>query len=216
MPVAGDTVTLTRTSSADEVLLDLVDPDDATSTLTATADGEAWTALVVVDSPGEWLYRWRDIADETETVTGYTPLAVAPDPTDTDADPVTYATTADLARYLKAAPPSGARRMLVRASAHVDRLLLCARYATDDTGYPTDVGVAAALRDAVCAQVRWWSDTGDDTGVIAAGGGAAIGSVRITTTASGTTPSVSVGQTAPDCWAILTTAGLLGFDPVLD
>ncbi|MEV0619596.1 hypothetical protein AB0I81_40200 [Nonomuraea sp. NPDC050404] len=81
-----------------------------------------------------------------------------------------YATEADLTDWLDPDPvPSGAARMLARASRLIDnRLLKTAVYSTDADGYPTDQDKRDALRDCACALVEWW-EAGDDDGTGAGG-----------------------------------------------
>lgn len=81
-----------------------------------------------------------------------------------------YATEAQLIAY--GAPtgtvlPTGAEatRQLTRASERIDELLLTAVYATDINALPTDANILDAFQKAVCAQVLWWGETGDEFGV---------------------------------------------------
>ncbi|MYW48881.1 hypothetical protein [Streptomyces sp. SID161] len=72
--------------------------------------------------------------------------------------------------------------LLAKASRMLERLVL--RYCVYDvdtvTGLPTHPVVAAAFRDAVCAQVAWWDRIGDSSGADAVGwGSVAIGSVQL-------------------------------------
>lgn len=76
---------------------------------------------------------------------------------------MTYAIAADLTTWLGVPAPSDADRQLDRASRIVDGALFGAIYATDPaTQLPTDALVIVALRDATCAQVEWWLETGDE------------------------------------------------------
>jgi hypothetical protein len=61
-------------------------------------------------------------------------------------------------------PPADLSRLLERASELIDDHCRTARYDVDDDDLPTDEGVAAALRDATCAQVEFWlaGDEEDD------------------------------------------------------
>lgn len=74
-----------------------------------------------------------------------------------------YATDAHLTAWL----PIGTvvdepARLLARASELLDGHVL-ATYTVDDvTGLPTDSDVAAALRDATCAQVEFWLEVGEE------------------------------------------------------
>ena len=117
-----------------------------------------------------------------------------------------YATSADLAAYTGTAAPADADRLLLRASQFLDsRVLRACWYAVDDAGLPTDALVAAAFRDAVCAQVQWWGEVGDSTGAAGAGWGSVeIGSVRLgrsVTAVSGA--DAPARQLAPQVWDAL-------------
>ena len=128
-----------------------------------------------------------------------------------------YAVEADLAdsEYLPkgTTAPTGAEatRLLTRASRRVDRLLLAAIYDTDDTGAPTDPDVAAAVRDATCAQAAWWLETGDESGAAARYQSVGIGSVNLTRRTSDDQDDT----TSPDAVDVLTQAGLFTQGPVL-
>lgn len=222
MTVAGDAileeVTVDPYDGTTAASLRLVDPDDVVTMLGATSSdaGHTWRVRAVYSAPGEWLRSWV----VTGTGAGSTPrdsVRVAPDVGDLGVAGPVYATTGDLARYIGAAPPEGGRRMLARASEHVDRLLLCARYDTDTDGRPTDDAVADVLRRATCAQVKWWVDSGDDTGVIAGYNSVSIASVSLSSGGGGgTTAATTARQTAPDCWSILATGGLTGHGPTVE
>ena len=72
-----------------------------------------------------------------------------------------YATTAELAEWLGADAPEDAERLLRRASELLDAAVYGA-YAVDSaTGLPADPDAAAALRDAACAQVEFWTEVGE-------------------------------------------------------
>lgn len=73
-----------------------------------------------------------------------------------------YATVEDLVAWLPADALSGGDtdRLLLAASRRVDAAVR-APYATDDDDLPTDDRVAAALRDATCAQVEFWLEVGE-------------------------------------------------------
>ena len=75
-----------------------------------------------------------------------------------------YATPVDLQNYTGVTSVSDDTRKLQRASDLLDSALRAAVYAVDTSGNPTDATVIAAFRDAVCAQVEWWRETGDETG----------------------------------------------------
>lgn len=119
-----------------------------------------------------------------------------------------YATSADLTEY--AGPDvvdDDSPRLLARASELVDSQLLAAVYDTDSHGLPLDPQVRAALRDATCAVVEWWHDTGDATGAGAQFTESQIGTLRL----KRTTPPPDL---PPAAARILTTAGLLAHAPL--
>lgn len=101
-------------------------------------------------------------------------------------------------------------KLLARASRHIESLTITAVYETDEDGAPVDLDISEAFRDAVCAQVAYWEETGDASGV------GAIGSTSIGSLSLGSAPSA--GQThadrqgvryAPEAVEILSAAGLL-------
>lgn len=108
-----------------------------------------------------------------------------------------YATHQDLIDYtegsaftLPAEPESA--RLRARASELVDEALLAAVYDTNPTTrLPTDPEVAAAMRDAVCAQVVWWEETGDENGSADRYTSVSIGSVALNR--GGTAPAGGSG-----------------------
>jgi hypothetical protein len=76
---------------------------------------------------------------------------------------MSYATVDDLRDWLWDEPPNDADRQLSNASRVIDSALFGAIYTTDPTTHlPTDALIIAALRDATCAQVEWWLETGDE------------------------------------------------------
>jgi len=107
-----------------------------------------------------------------------------------------YATHQDLINYTQgftftvpAEPES--TRLRTRASEMVDEALLTAVYDTDPTTkLPTDPEVAAAMRDAMCAQVVWWDETGDEQGAMGQYSTVSIGSVAL---GRGSSPAGAVG-----------------------
>lgn len=72
-----------------------------------------------------------------------------------------YATAEDLAAWLGKDAPAGADRLLTRASALLDGVAYVS-FAVDESGLPSDAGVAATLRDAACAQVEFWIEVGEE------------------------------------------------------
>lgn len=119
-----------------------------------------------------------------------------------------YATPADLTTY--AGPTvvdDDSPRLLARASELVDSQLLAAVYDTNADGHPVDPQVRVALRDATCAVVEWWQDTGDSTGAGAQFTESQIGTLRL----KRTNPPPDL---PPAAARILTTAGLLAHAPL--
>ncbi len=102
---------------------------------------------------------------------------------------------------------------LRRASQTIAGLILFARYAVDEDGYPTDPGIADTLRDATCAQAAWWEDTDDITGAESQSGPTRIGSVSIggKGVSGGATAGTSAADSryAPEAISILRTGGLV-------
>lgn len=78
---------------------------------------------------------------------------------------VPFATVADLADWLPSSvdiDEPDASRQLVRATTLIERAVR-APYAVDSTtNLPTDTTIAAALRDATCAQVEFWAETSEE------------------------------------------------------
>jgi hypothetical protein len=172
-------------------------------TTTPNADRSTWTAQLPLAQAGEYLIRWvvtgTGAGAEQSTVTAQPtrPVVIA--------GQRVYATTADLANYLEAVPPANARRLLRQASADIEQATKTAIYDVDTNGFPTDTAVLAAMRDAVCAQVEWWNETGDSLGVTGQWGSVKIGSVSL----DGRAGSAGTGgQLAANAATILRNAGL--------
>ncbi|MFJ4009464.1 hypothetical protein [Streptomyces sp. NPDC090026] len=183
MPDVGDVVTASLTvapyDSSTAATLAVTAPDGTVTTpVTGTADGgQTWTAPLTYTAAGVWRLSW------TVTGTGASVanelVSVAPAPSVLEEGRV-YATTTDLANYLRAAPPTGAARLLLRASELLDSdFLKAAVYDVDDAGMPTDALVVAAFRTAVCAQVEFWGETGEETDISGPTQGVTIGSVNL-------------------------------------
>lgn len=154
-------------------------PDGTTSTpaVTPAGGGAVWTAPVTYTAAGVWRLSW------TVTGTGATVehdlVAIAPAPGG-PVDGRVYATTTQLAEYLGTAPPLDAARLLLRASQLLDAdFLLPAVYGVDELGMPTNPLVAAGFADAVCAQVEFWGEVGEETDISGPLQGVTIGSVSI-------------------------------------
>lgn len=139
-----------------------------------------------------------------------------------------YATEAQLIEH--GAPPgvtlptgTAAAYQLREASLVIDEALLGAIYDTDTAGMPTATTVVEALRDATCAQVAWWSETGDVSGAVAASPWTSVsaGSVSLSGRApgGGSAPRTPSGrEIAPSALTHLRLAGLtpgaIGHAPV--
>lgn len=76
-----------------------------------------------------------------------------------------YATSADYLAYTGQAPPADIDARLARASRFLgsDVFRFCG-FEVDEDGYPSNTLVAEAFAAAVCAQVQWWDETGDELG----------------------------------------------------
>ncbi|WP_128818023.1 hypothetical protein [Streptomyces sp. S063] len=183
MPDVGDLVTARlEVGEHDEttaVTLVLAAPDGTVSTpvVTPVDDGAAWTAPVVYTAAGVWRLSWS----VTGTGAGIEQelVSVAPAP-GARGDGRVYATTTDLANALKEAPPLNAQKLLERASELLDSdFLLTAIYDVDEDGMPTHPLVAAGFRDAVCSQVEFWGEVGEETDISGPLKAAQIGSVNL-------------------------------------
>jgi hypothetical protein len=200
------------------VTLTLTDPTGLPVALTATPAGDdraRWRATAGPLTAGEWTGRWV----VTGTGAGVQSFRILVGPgLSAVPDGRVYATTADLARWPGATLTASSAGALAEASRALDASLRGAWYATDAEGYPTETAVRTALRQAVCAQVAYWQDTGDDTG-----SGAAeqyttvgIGSVQLTRErgqTGGADPLPDID--APAALRILRRAGLLVIRPAV-
>ncbi|MFF3178097.1 hypothetical protein ACFVQ0_36380 [Streptomyces sp. NPDC057900] len=119
-----------------------------------------------------------------------------------------YATPEQLAIWLGKPAPADAERLLARAGEDIDSALLTAVYRVDEDGDPTDPPIAAALADAVCAQVEHWIATGDDgTGAGGVWDSVSIGPVSLSGRKSA--PAATTGvELAPRADRALRRAGL--------
>jgi hypothetical protein len=131
-----------------------------------------------------------------------------------------YATEAQLIAY--GAPPgvtvptgAAASWSLARASEHIDDLLTLAVYDTDVDGLPTDTAVVEAVRDATCAQVVWWAETGySATGAPPRYKSVSLGSLSLTKSdAASAGSSGDAERYAPTAVRHLRLAGLLDWRP---
>lgn len=219
MPDVGDRVTLTLTvDPADEtteatVIVTSPPPLNVPTALVATpgADNEVWTAPLTLTSAGEWRIAWT--VSGTGANVEYDTVYAIPQPSGRS-----YATLTDLAGWLMSEPPAGSARRLIRATEKIDQLLLGARYPVDDDGMPTDTDHITALKDAVCAQVEWWVETGDTTGsgVSTSWDSVQIGSVSLSRKKSGGASNSSPSQSvAPAAVAALHAVNLLPIRAIL-
>lgn len=121
-----------------------------------------------------------------------------------------YATPADYQSFTGQAAPADAEQLLAAATRMLESTVfrLC-WYEVDADGMPSNTTVAAALRDAVCAQVAWWEELGDSVGAAGAGwGSVSIGSVSLSRPTAGTGDSSAARQVAPQVWDVLTAPDL--------
>lgn len=140
-----------------------------------TVAGRHTASWVITDPDDEWDVEWDVEGTLLDTV---------------PPQPRTYATPAQYRQVTGEAPPADALRRLARATRFVDRLLLTAIYETDTTdSMPLDVNVTAALMEAVCWQVHWQAQTGDEFGLSTIYPTMSIGSVSISRGQGGGTGS---------------------------
>lgn len=121
-----------------------------------------------------------------------------------------YATSADYETYTGQTADDDTERLLARASAMLDgRVFRALRYRVDDNGLPTDSLVTAAFRDAVCAQVEWWEETGDALEATSRAGMVRIGAVQLGSGATAEARAAAGGRTIADAvWEILQSPDL--------
>jgi hypothetical protein len=214
VPDVGDSeIVIIKATPHDDTtsaVLTVTRPDRTTDTPAVTTgdDPGTWQAAVDYDQAGIWILQWTVTGTGQGTQTKS--VSVAPLPTLAGRS---YATTTDLANWLDEAPPLDAARRLRRATRYLDtNALKTAVYDVED-GLPTDEEVAAALRDATCAQVEWWTSHGDDgTGAGADYTSVTAGSISLTRSAGGAGAPADPRQ-SPEAWEILSAAGLTGHAP---
>lgn len=183
MPDVGDQVTATLTvDPADDTttaVLTVTAPNGVVSTPVSTSvdDGVTWTAPLTYTAAGVWRLSWTVTGTGASVEHELVSVAPAPGgPTEGRA----YATTTQLANYLQAAPALDSARLLLRASELLDSdFLLPAVYEVDADGMPTDPDVIKGFADAVCAQVEFWGEVGEETDISGPLQGAQIGSVNL-------------------------------------
>jgi hypothetical protein len=101
-------------------------------------------------------------------------------------------------------------RQLASASREIRRATKTAIYDVDTDGYPTDTDLREAFRLATCAQVYWWSETGDEQGVAGQFTSVSIGSVSMSRGGGSAGGASGQGQRlAPAADTILRDAGVL-------
>jgi hypothetical protein len=104
-------------------------------------------------------------------------------------------------------------KRLRAASSEVDGLTRLSRYDVDEDNFPTDATISDAFKEATCAIVEFWEETGDVRGADAAQGAVKIGSVSLGTTSStqqGLSPREKLVQRIGEAAVtILTNAGLI-------
>lgn len=103
-----------------------------------------------------------------------------------------YAVSADYLAYTgQTTPPADIDARLARASRFLgSNVFRLCWYEVGADGYPSNVVVAAAFADAVCAQVQWWDETGDELGVGGKYASVKLGSLALSraSSASGSAP----------------------------
>ncbi|MEU3161970.1 hypothetical protein ACPCAJ_21035 [Streptomyces griseoincarnatus] len=183
MPDVGDLVTARLVvdpyDETTHASLAVTAPDGTVSMpVTTTADGgQTWTAPLTYTAAGVWLLRWA--VSGTGASVEAQQVGVAPAPA-TIGDVRSYATTTQLANFLHAAPPLDAVKLLERATDLLDSdFLKAAVYDVDADGMPTDPVVAEAFAEAVCAQVEFWGEVGEETDISGPLQGVTIGSVNL-------------------------------------
>lgn len=91
-----------------------------------------------------------------------------------------YATRAELAAFLGVDAPAQAERLLRRASELVEDTVIVG-WEVDDNGQPAEPGVVEAFRNAVCAQVEFWLEVGEEHDVTNQRGTIGVGDLNVST-----------------------------------
>jgi hypothetical protein len=105
-----------------------------------------------------------------------------------------YATSADYQTYTGQTPPADITAWLARASRFMEnRVFRLCWYEVDADGYPSNTVVKQAFADAVCAQVQWWDETGDELGTAGRWSSVKLGSLALSGTGSSPGNSGAVG-----------------------
>jgi hypothetical protein len=133
--------------------------------------------------------------------------------------PRVYATADDYRNWTGDLTAAALPAQLRAASARLDNALRGVYYATDEDGLPLDLDVEEAMRDAVCAIVAYWEETGDTTG---SGAGAEFQSASIGTASytrgyskEGSAAGSSGGRLPQTAADIISAAGLRIVSPVI-
>lgn len=108
--------------------------------------------------------------------------------------------------------PTPIDRLLERASEVIDDAIRTAVYDVDDDELPTDDDVAAALRDATCAQVEFWLASDEEDDILGPIQSVTLGGLQVQYGA-GTNRQTPL-YLAPRAARILRSAGLYAIDPV--
>lgn len=128
--------------------------------------------------------------------------------------PLVYATLGDLAGnkpedVTLSSSNTELTRLLGSASREIRRATKTAIYDVDTDGYPTKVDIREAFQLATCAQVYWWSETGDEQGVAGQFTSVGIGSVSMSRGGGSAGGSSGQERLAPAADTILRDAGVL-------
>lgn len=101
--------------------------------------------------------------------------------------PQPYATVEDYLDWVGDLTPYEQPRpsTMRKASDLISSVLIGAVYATDEDGNATHPTIVEALRDATCAQVEFWDETGDESGASSVWQSASIGGASYTRAAGG-------------------------------
>lgn len=124
-----------------------------------------------------------------------------------------HATAAEYETYTGQTAPADIDRLLDRATELLDAdVLLGAVYDIDENSLPSDADVIAAFRDATCAQVEYWQDTGEEIDVSGRPlEEVALGSARLRYGTRGASSGAGEPVVAPRVWRALTAPKLAGY-----
>lgn len=211
--VATFQLTVDPASSDTEATIAVVSPSGLSvpTTPTSNSSRSRWSANVTLDEPGVWEATWS----VTGTGAGRQSAEVRVRPAADAPIGRSYATTGQLAAYLRTAPPANAARVLPRATEVIDELLFGSYWDLTDDDLPADSRVAAALAKAVCAQVEWWQVNGDPDGLGAtqSWNDVSIGSVKLSRGQRSGAGAEQPAEVAPAAIRALRAAGLYPIRP---